>query len=157
MLNIKQHVCSKQHFCRHICINTIIIFANAQGDGRPAKYRWRPLCRKVWLTPTTTVSCSNAAKMRNPLKFAGVPQNPEPISAASGLKFVILWGHVQDILLFKKFFFLIVDTCLSCEGTARQIVQWWRDGNFCVLYFQQAASSTFQTCILKSQYGRTVC
>jgi len=30
--------------------------------------------RKVWLTPTTRVPCSNAAKTRNLLKFAGVPQ-----------------------------------------------------------------------------------
>jgi len=31
--------------------------------------------------PSTTVPCSNDAKTRNPLKFAGVPQTPEPISA----------------------------------------------------------------------------
>jgi len=37
--------------------------------------------------------CSNAAKMRKPLKVAGVPQTPETISAASGLKFTILWGR----------------------------------------------------------------
>jgi len=47
--------------------------------------------RKVWLTPTTTVPCSNAAKTRNPLKFAGVPQTAGSISAASGPKFTILW------------------------------------------------------------------
>jgi len=35
-----------------------------------------------WLMPTTTVPCSKAAKMRNPLKFAGVPQTTRPISAA---------------------------------------------------------------------------
>ena len=34
--------------------------------------------------------CSNAAKMQNPLKFVGVPQTPEPISAISGPKFTIL-------------------------------------------------------------------
>ena len=34
--------------------------------------------------------CSNAAKTRNQLKFAGVPQIVEPISAVSGLKFTIL-------------------------------------------------------------------
>jgi len=34
--------------------------------------------------------CSNAAKTRNPLKFAGVTQTPEPISAVSGPKFTIL-------------------------------------------------------------------
>jgi len=45
---------------------------------------------KVWLTPNTRVLCSNAAKMRNPLKLAGVPQKTGPISAASGPKFTIL-------------------------------------------------------------------
>jgi len=46
--------------------------------------------RKVWLTPTTRVPCSNAAKTRNPLKLAGVPQIYELISTASGPKFTIL-------------------------------------------------------------------
>ena len=30
------------------------------------------------------MQCSNAAKTQNPLKFVGVPQTPEPISAVSG-------------------------------------------------------------------------
>ena len=64
------------------------MWANAQRDGRPAEYRWVPAAkrRKVWLTPTTRVPCSNAAKTRNPLKLAGVPQTNETISAASGKK-----------------------------------------------------------------------
>ena len=67
------------------------MWANAQRDGRPAEYRWRPLFNAaVWLIPTTRVPCSNAVKARNPLKLAGVPQTPEPISAISGPKFAIL-------------------------------------------------------------------
>jgi len=54
------------------------MWADAQRDGSPAEYRWHPLFnrqrRKVWLTPTTRVPCSNAAKTRNQLKLAGVPQ-----------------------------------------------------------------------------------
>jgi len=46
--------------------------------------------RKVWLTPNVGVPCSNTAKTRNPLKFAGVPQSNEMISTASGPKFTIL-------------------------------------------------------------------
>ena len=42
--------------------------------------------------------CSNA-KTRNQLKFAGVPQTGQPISAANRPKFTILWGQVEDILL----------------------------------------------------------
>ena len=56
----------------------------------------------------------NAAKTRNKLKFAGVPQTGQPISAASKPMFTILWGHVEDILLLNKFF-PIVDTCLSSD------------------------------------------
>jgi len=74
---------------------------------------------KVWLTPTTRGPCSNAAKTRNQLKFAGVPQTNETISAATGPKFTILWGHIQEILLLNKFFFPIFTTCLSCEDIAR--------------------------------------
>jgi len=72
--------------------------------------------------------CSNAAKTRKPLKAARVPQTPETISAASGSKFTILCGHVEEILLLNKFF-PIVDTCLSCEDIARQscgMVPRWR-------------------------------
>ena len=60
------------------------MWANAQRDGRPTECRWCPLFNAaVWL-------CSNAAKTRNPLKFAGVPQTNETISAASWPKYTIL-------------------------------------------------------------------
>ena len=67
------------------------MWANAQRDGRPAEYRWRPLFNAaVWLTLTSRVLCINAAMTQNPLKFAGVPQTNETISAASRPKFTIL-------------------------------------------------------------------
>jgi len=110
-------------------IHKLEMWANAQRDGPPAEYRWRSLLNAaVWLTPTTRVPCSNAAKTRNPLKLPGVPQTNETISAASGLKFTILCGHVAEILLLNKFF-PIVDTCLSCEDIVRQscgMVTRWR-------------------------------
>jgi len=109
------------------------MWPNAQRDGRPAEFRWRPLFNTaVWLTPTTTVPCSNAAKTQNPLKFAWVPQTGQPISAASMLKFTILWEHVKEILPLK--FFPIVDTCLSCKDIARQscvmVPRWQFFGDF---------------------------
>ena len=82
------------------------MWAGAQRDGRPAEYRWRPLFNAaVWLAPTTRVPGSNAAKTRNPLKLAGVPQTRQQISAVSGPKFTMLWGYVEEVLLFDKFFF----------------------------------------------------
>ena len=80
-------------------LNKTRMWANAQRDGRPAEYRWRPLFNAaVWL-------CSNAAKTRNPLKFVGVPQTPESISAVSGPKFTVLTGRVEEVLLFNIFLF----------------------------------------------------
>jgi len=84
--------------------------------------------RKVPMIPNTGMPRSNAAKTRKPLKFAGVRQTGQQISAVSGPKFTILWGHVEEILLLNKFF-PIVDTCLSCEDIAWQscaMVPRWR-------------------------------
>ena len=84
--------------------------------------------RKVWLMPTNRVPCSNAAKTRNRLKYAGVPQTRQQISAVSVPKFTILREHVEEILLLNKFF-PIVDTCLICEDIARRscaMVPRWR-------------------------------
>jgi len=64
----------------------------------------------LWSTPQSLadahyyIPCSNGAKTWKPLKVAGVPQTPETISAASGPKFTILCGHVEEILLLNKFF-----------------------------------------------------
>jgi len=90
------------------------MWANAQRDGHPAEYRWRPLFNAaVWLTSTTKVAHSNAAKTRKPLKLAGVPQTPERISAASGPKFATLWGHVEEILVFNNFFRLSISALVA--------------------------------------------
>ena len=79
------------------------MWANAQRDGRPAEYRWRPLfnAAKFGWRPVLEL-CSNTAKARNPLKFAGVPQTRQQISAI--IKFTTLSGRVEEVLLFNKFF-----------------------------------------------------
>ena len=110
--------------------------------------------RKVWLPPTTKVPCSKAAaKTRNPLKSAGVPQTHQQISAVSRPKFTILSGHVEEVLMFNNYF-PIVDICLSAKDILRQscamVTKWRFFASFCVLYFQRAACSKSQTCILNS-------
>jgi len=125
-------------------------WANDQRDGRPAYYRWRPLFNAaVWLTPTTRVPCSNAAKTRNPLKFAGVPQTRQRVSAVSRPKFTILWGHVEEVSVFNNFFRLSIHA-LAAKTQPDKVMRWCQNGDFCVLYLQPAACCTFQTCILNS-------
>ena len=127
------------------------MWANAQRDGRPAEYRWRPLFNAaVWL-------CSNAAKKWNLLKFAEVPQTNETISATSGPKFTILWGHVEEILLLNKFFFRLSIRALVAKTQPDKVLWWCPDGTslaiFCVLYFQRATCSTFQFLDLHSKFA----
>ena len=103
---------------------TTRIWANAQRDGRPAEYMWRPLFNAAKFRWRPLLECHAvtlyAAKTRNPMKCTGVPQTRQQISAVSGPKFNILWGHVEEMLLFNQFF-RIVDICLICEDIARQI------------------------------------
>jgi len=89
------------------------MWAETQRDGGA-------LCSlPVWLTPDTGVPRSNAAKTRNPLKVAGVLQTTGPISAASGPKLTILWGHLKEILLLNKFFFRLPICALVADKVVR--------------------------------------
>jgi len=86
--------------------------------------------------------CSNTAKTRYPLKYDGVPQTRQSISGVSGPTFTILSGHVEEVLLLNKFFFPIVDTCLSCEDMARHscaMVPKWRFFASCICSEPRAA------------------
>jgi len=77
------------------------MWANAQHDARLPNIGGA-LCS----TPQSLADAhylTTAAKTRNPLKLAGVPQTRQRISAASGSMFTILWGHLEDILLLNKF------------------------------------------------------
>jgi len=62
--------------------------------------------------------------------------------------------------MFKKFF-PIVDTCLSGEDIAREscamVTRWRLFAIVCVLHFERAACSTFQTLHFKLALGHTMC
>ena len=98
----------------------VYMSSTSPGDGQTS-------C-KVWLACVERRRCSNDAKTRNQLKFAGVPRTTGPISAISGPKFIIFWGHVEEILLRNN---PIVDVCLSCKDVVRQtFVRWCPDVKF---------------------------
>ena len=107
------------------------MWANAQRDGRPTEYRWRHLFNATKFGWRPILECRALTLPRHETRWnlQGCQTN-ETISAASGPKFTILWGHVEEILLLNKFFSPIVDTCLSCKDIARQSCAMCRDGNF---------------------------
>jgi len=106
------------------------MWANAQCDGRPAKYKWCPLfnaakfgwrplleCRAVTL-PT----CERHWNLQGCPKLANRSQ---PLGGRSSPYYEDMWGRYRWLTSF----FLIVNTCLICEDTARQscaMVPKWR-------------------------------
>jgi len=72
--------------------------------------RRRTNIMQVCLASVERRRCNNEGKTQNPLKFDKLyknllkPQTGKLFSAFSGLKFAILWGHVEEILLFGKCF-----------------------------------------------------
>jgi len=139
------------------------MWANAKRVSRPAEYTWHPLFNagKFGWRPILECRAVRLPRRETRWNFAGVPQTNETISAVSGPKFTILWGHMDEVLLLNKFF-PTVDKCLSCEDIARQIVRamvprWRFLTTFCGLYLQRAPCSTFQTCILNSLRPHHVC
>jgi len=109
------------------------MWANAKRDSRPAKYRWCPLFNVQSLADAPTrVLCSNAAETRKLLKFAGVPQTRQQISAVGK------WRRYRCL----AGFFPIVDTCLNYKDTAREscaMVPKWRFFASCIFSEPRAA------------------
>jgi len=103
-----------------IILTTTRMWANAQRDGRPAECRWRPLFNVAKFGWRPLLQCRAVTLLRceTRSKFAGEPQTRQQIPAVSRPKFTILSGHVEEVLLFNKFF-PTVDTCLSSEDIAR--------------------------------------
>jgi len=80
-----------------------------------------------------------------------VPQTPEPISAVSGPKLTILQGHVEELLLFNRFFRLSI--YLVAKIQLKKVVRCCRNGVFASFLrpvFPASRVSTFQICILNS-------
>ena len=137
------------------------MWANAQHDGRPAKYRWRPLfnAAKFGWRPQLECRAVTLPRYKKPLKFAGVPQTRQQISAVSRLKFTILWGHVEEVSVFNKFF----SDCRYMPQLRRYSPTKLCDGAkmaiFCVLYFLASRMQHISDMHSKfaSHLGHTMC
>ena len=104
------------------------MWANAQRDGRPAEYRWRPLfSTAVWLTPTTRVPCITLPRRKTRWNYPGSPKltkRSQPLVGRSSP----YCGPCRRYCCLTSFF-PIVNTCLSCEDIAWQscgIVPRWQ-------------------------------
>jgi len=134
---------------------------------------WWPPCRiyvapsvqrrKVWLTPTTRPKCSAVTLPRRETRWnlQGCPKltkGSQLLVSRSSPYYEEMWRRYCCLI---SFFFWLSIHALVAKTQPDKIVPWCHYGNFlrhfCVLYFQHAACSTFQTCILNSHLGHTMC
>jgi len=129
------------------------MWANAQRDGRPAEYKWRPLfnAAKFGWRPLLERRAVTLPRRETRWNLQGCPKLTKRSQQQVG-RSSPYYGDMWRRYCCLTSFFPIVDTCLSCKDIARQscgmVPRWQIFGDFCVLYFQRAARSTFQTCIL---------
>jgi len=108
------------------------MWANAQHDGRPAEYRWRPLFNAAKFGWRPLLECRGVTLPRcerNPLKFAGVPQTRQQISAVSTPKSTILSRHLEEVLLFNNFFRLSIHALVP-KIYPNKVVSGCQNGDF---------------------------
>jgi len=123
------------------------MWANAQPDGRPAEYRWRPLFNAaVWLTPISRVSYSTLPRRETRWNLLGCPKLTKRSQPLVGRSSRYCNWHVGEILMLNKFF-PIVDTCLSCEDIARQSCAMARRWRFFASFLRPVFSASHVQCI----------
>ena len=144
--------------------NATRVWANAQCDGRSAKYRWRPLFNAAKFAWCPLLKCRAVTVPRretrwNLLGCPKLPNGSQPLAGRSSPYCEDMWGRYCCLISF----FPIVDICLSCKDIADKqdqnimsasATRSCPDGEFLaifwVLHFQRAARSTFQNCIRNS-------
>ena len=89
-----------------------------------------------------TVPKAQNNKTRNPLKFAGLPQTRQRISAVSRPKFTILSGHLEEVLIFNKFFRLSIDA-LAPTIYPDKFVRWCQNGDLLRPVFSASILSSY--------------
>jgi len=102
--------------------------ANAQGDGRPAEYRWRPLFNAAKFGWRPLLECRSMPRRETRWNLQGCPKlanRSQPLVGRSSPYCGDMWRRYCCLTSS----FSIVDTCLSCKDIARQscvMVSRWR-------------------------------
>ena len=130
------------------------MWANAQCDGCPAEYRWRPLfnAAKFGWRPLLEWRAVTLPRRETCWNVLGCPKlDNQPLVGRRSPHSEDMCGRHCCLTSFLRLSIraLVASIAYSstklCDGA--KMANFWRF--FSVLHFQQAACSTFQTCIAK--------
>jgi len=130
------------------------MWANAQRDGSPVEYTWHPLfnAAKCGWRPLLECCAVTLPRCETLWNLQGCPRpanGSQPIVGRSSPYYEDIWTRYWCL---TSYFFRLSIYALVAKIQPNKVVQLCADGDFlhhfCLLYFQQATCSTFQTCIL---------
>jgi len=122
------------------------MWANAQRDGRPAEYRWRPLfnAAKFGWRPLLECCAVTLARRETRWNLHGCPKltkRSQPLVGQSSSYYGDMWRRYCYLISS----FPIVDSCLTCEDIARQSCgmapRWRLFGDFLRAVFSASRSA----------------
>ena len=108
------------------------MWANAERDCCPVKYRWQPLLNvvnKIWLISAEWRLAVMKPRRETHWHMLGYPKlanRSQPLVGQSSPYCQDMWSRYCCLTSF----FWIADICLNCENIAWQIVQWCADSEF---------------------------
>ena len=111
------------------------LWANAQRDGRPAEYRWRPLFNAAKFGERIILHCRAVMLWRRETRWnlLGCPKlldRSQPLVGQRSPYYQDMWR----VYCCLTRFFPTVDTCLNCEDIARysctMVRRWQLFGDF---------------------------
>jgi len=107
------------------------MWANAQRDGRPVEHRWRPLfnAAKFGWRPLLESCAVTLPRRETRWNLQGCPKlvnRSQPLVGRSSSYYQYMWRRYCCLTSI----FSIVDTCLSSEDIARQLVRWCQNRDF---------------------------
>jgi len=108
------------------------MWANAQRDGRPAKYRWRPLFNAANFGRLPLLKCRAVTLPRSETRWnlQGWPKLPnwyQPLEGQSSPYYEDMWRRYCCL---TSFFFRLSIHALVAKRQPNKVVRWCRDGDF---------------------------
>ena len=114
----------------------------------PFKEQWTNVGRGILFPWCSLLNLQGCPKLSN---------RSQPLVGQSSPYYEDMWRGYCCLTIF----FRLSIRALAAKIQPNKVVRWCRDDDFllhfCVLYFQRAACSTFQTCILNLHEGHTMC
>jgi len=138
------------------------MWASAQCDGRPVEYRWRPLFNAAKFGGRPVLECRAGTLPRRETRWnlLGCPKLTKRSQPPVG------WSSRHCKVMWRKYccltrFFRLSIYAFVAKTQPDKVVRCCADRDFLrhfyILYFQRSACSMFQTWILNSHYGHTMC